>query len=48
MDILFIISFINKIKIRVSYGYDRQHKNKAEYLRVKTKSDVDMCLTSLI
>jgi hypothetical protein len=26
----------------ISYGYDRQHNNKAEYLRVKTRTDVDM------
>jgi hypothetical protein len=32
----------------VSYGYDHQHNNKAEYLQVKTKRDVDMCLTYLI
>jgi hypothetical protein len=32
----------------VSYGYDRQQNNKAEYLRVKTKTGVDMCPTYLI
>jgi hypothetical protein len=31
-----------------SYGYDRQHNNKAEYLQVKTKSDIDMNFTYLI
>jgi hypothetical protein len=25
----------------ISYDYDCQHKNKAEYLRVKTKTNVD-------
>jgi hypothetical protein len=26
----------------ISYGYDSQHSNKAEYLWVKTKTDVGM------
>jgi hypothetical protein len=32
----------------MSYGYNRQHNNKAEYLPVKTKTDVGMCLTYLV
>jgi hypothetical protein len=26
------------------FSYDRQHKNKAEYLRVKTKTDINMSI----
>jgi hypothetical protein len=32
----------------ISYVYDRQRKNKEGYLRVKTKTDVDMYLAYLI
>jgi hypothetical protein len=31
-------------KLQVSYGYDRQHNNKAEYLLVTTKTDADPCM----
>jgi hypothetical protein len=31
----------------ISYGYDRQHNDKAEYLRVKTETDVDMYVSYL-
>jgi hypothetical protein len=27
------------------HSYDRQHNNKAEYLQMKPKTDIDMCLT---
>jgi hypothetical protein len=32
----------------ISYGYNCQHSNKAGYLRLMTKTDVDMYLTYLI
>jgi hypothetical protein len=34
--------------VMTPYGYDRQHNSKAEYLRVKTRTDVDMYITYLI
>jgi hypothetical protein len=31
-----------KLVSYISYGYDRQHNYKAEYVRVKTRTDADM------
>jgi hypothetical protein len=32
----------------ISYSYNQQHNNKVEYLWVKTKKDIDMCLIYLV
>lgn len=34
--------------VEVTYGYEHQHNNKVEYLRLKTKTDADIYLVYLI